>query len=178
MNFRTKNRGMNKKEKIMKLRNIWLVAMSLLLISQVHAKQKEKIPDFSGNWESIADFCSFRVYHSYKLKQKKYTVAGYFSAGASKGQGGEWGRVKGEIRHGKLFIRECSMSGTNTPFACPKYSPAFYFLIKHRIFLLKYDNEKDLSKVKSYEAEPYILYKNKKNKKNFIPPVQKMHCDE
>jgi len=51
-------------------------------------------------------------------------------------------------------------------------------LIKHRIFLLKYDNEKGLSKVKSYEAEPYILYKNKKNKKNFIPPVQKMHCDE
>ena len=52
-------------------KKIVFITISLLFALQVCAKQKEKIPDFSGEWESIADFCSFRAYHSYKLKQKK-----------------------------------------------------------------------------------------------------------
>ena len=55
----------------MRLKNILIIAIGLLFTSPIYAKQKEKIPDFSGEWESIADFCSFRAYHSYKLKQKK-----------------------------------------------------------------------------------------------------------
>ena len=164
----------------MKLKNILIFAMGLLLISQVYAKQKEKIPDFSGSWESIADFCSFRAYHSYKLRQKKDTVTGYFEGGASKGQGADWGRVKGKIRHGKLFIKECSTSGTNDIFACPKYSPAFNFLIRKGMVLLRYDDEKysvlTKEERKKFKDEPFIFYK--KSKKNYMPPVQKMNCDE
>ena len=55
----------------MRLKNILIIAIGLLFTSPIYAKQKEKIPDFSGKWESTADFCSFRAYHSYKLKQKK-----------------------------------------------------------------------------------------------------------
>ena len=164
----------------MRLKNILIIAIGLLFTSPIYAKQKEKIPDFSGEWESIADFCSFRAYHSYKLKQKKDTVTGYFNAGASKGQGGDWGRVKGKIRHGKLFIRECNTSGTNDIYACPKYSPAFNFLVKKGTILLRYDNEKYSVLTKEEEEKfkdvPYILYK--KYKKNYMPPVQKMNCDE
>ena len=169
---------MNKKEKIMKLRNIWLVAMSLLLISQVHAKQKEKIPDFSGSWGSTADFCSFQSYHSYKLKQKKDTVTGFFESSESLGQGADWGRVKGKVRDGKLFIKICSTRSMDDIFACPKYSPYFNFLVKNGAVLLRYDNEKYLSKVNGYEEEPYVLYKNFKNEKKFTSPIQRMRCVE
>lgn len=159
-------------------KKIVFVTISLLFALQVCAKQKEKIPDFSGEWESIADFCSFRAYHSYKLKQKKDTVTGYFNAGASKGQGGDWGRVKGKIRHGKLFIRECSTSETNDIYACPKYSPEFKFLVKKRKVILRYHNPKYSVLTKEQRKEtkdnPFVLYKI--YKKNYIPPVQKMHC--
>ena len=96
----------------MRLKNILIIAIGLLFTSPMYAKQKEKIPDFSGEWESASDFCWFEFYQVYKLKQKNDTVSGYFNVGATVGKGGDWGRVKGKIRHGKLFIRECSTSGT------------------------------------------------------------------
>ena len=160
----------------MRLKNILIIAIDLLFASPIYAKQKEKIPDFSGHWESAADFCSFQSYHSYKLKQKKDTVTGYFESSESLGQGADWGRVKGKIRHGKLFIQICSMRGADDIFSCSKYSPTFNFLVKKGTILLKYDNKKYLSKVEGYEEEPYMLYKNFKNEKKFIPPVQKMRC--
>ena len=97
------------------------------------------------------------------IKTKKDTVTGYFNAGASKGQGGDWGRVKGKIRHGKLFIRECSTSGTNDIYACPKYSPEFEFLVKKRKVILRYHNPKYSVLTKEQRKEtkdnPFVLYK-------------------
>ena len=160
----------------MRLKNILIIAIGLLFTSPMHAKQKEKIPDFSGEWESASDFCWFEFYQVYKLKQKNDTVSGYFNAGATVGKGGDRGRVKGKIRHGKLFIRECSTSGTNTPFVCPKFSPELEFLVKKGTILLKYNNEKYSPKIEGYEEKSYIFYKNYNNKKDFMPLIQKRHC--
>lgn len=160
----------------MRLKNILIIAIGLLFTSPMYAKQKEKIPDFSGEWESASDFCWFEFYQVYKLKQKNDTVSGYFNAGATVGKGGDWGRVKGKIRHGKLFIRECSTSGTNTPFVCPKYSPELEFLVKKGTILLKRNNEKYSPKIEEHEEKPYIFYKNYNNEKDFMPLIQKKHC--
>ena len=46
--------------------------------------------------------------------------------------------------------------------------------------LLRYDDEKysvlTKEERKKFKDEPFIFYK--KSKKNYMPPVQKMNCDE
>ena len=46
----------------MKLKNILIVAISLLFTSQIYAKQKEKIPDFSGRWALTELLCERDLY--------------------------------------------------------------------------------------------------------------------
>ena len=87
----------------MRLKNILIVAISLLFTSQICAKQKEKIPDFSGRWALTELLCERDLYMvtNYVFKQKGNKVWGADDGGASAGKGLDEGRIKGIIKENR-----------------------------------------------------------------------------
>ena len=155
----------------MRLKNILIVAISLLFTSQICAKQKEKIPDFSGRWALTELLCERDLYMvtNYVFKQKGNKVWGAYDGGASAGKGLDEGRIKGIIKENRLFIQECSIldEDKNRLDKCSEYSGPHYYFVKDRnvlkrysISYIKYENYDEQEK----REKPDIFYRDIRNK--------------
>ncbi len=146
--------------------------LGLLFTSQIFAKQKEKIPDFSGHWGFVELLCERDLYmaENYVFKQKGHKVWGTYNGGASAGKGYDEGKVRGVIKGNRLFIQECSTPDEYRTLidVCPKYSHIYYFFVKKnnntlkRYFIYKKYNN-DYSQLER-KGKPDMFYRDRKNK--------------
>ena len=162
----------------MRLKNILIVAMGLLFALQIHAKQKEKNPDFSGDWVITEFFCEYGWYASgnYIFKQRGNKVWGTYTGGASAGKGLDEGKVKGIVKGNRLFIQTCSMLDEDKKLLnkCSEYSGPYYYFTKENNILKQYSIS--YIKYKDYREQerrekPSIFYRYRKNK---LTPIKKI----
>jgi hypothetical protein len=105
-----------------------LFAAMVLVTSCASATHSAKAPYFSGEW-GYAKKCDFGHFIGITLEQRGNRVTGDWSEGTNL-RGGD-GRIEGEVRGTKLYVRYCSDDGEAGYSACPVFSGSEdYFLLE------------------------------------------------
>lgn len=111
----------------LRLLGVLFFAVTLLTTSCSSTASAAKVPSFAGKW-AYAKKCDSGHYLGLELQQSGDHVSGDWSEGTN--ARGSDGKLEGQVRGDKLYVRYCSDDGEVGYAACPNYSGAEdYFLI-------------------------------------------------
>lgn len=111
----------------LRLLGVLLFAATVLTTSCSSAASAAKVSQFAGKW-AYAKKCDSGHYLGLDIRQSGDRVSGDWSEGTN--ARGSDGKLEGQVRGDKLYVRYCSDDGEVGYAACPEYSGAEdYFLI-------------------------------------------------
>jgi len=96
-----------------------LFAATMLTTSCSTAASGAKVPQFAGKW-AYAKKCDSGHYLGLDLQQSGDRVSGDWSEGTN--SRGSDGKLEGQVRGDKLYVRYCSDDGEVGYAACPEFS--------------------------------------------------------
>ncbi|WP_115045830.1 hypothetical protein [Xanthomonas arboricola] len=128
----TAQRQLNKK--IMRCMSLTVIALSAAC-SNASPPAGATVGNFANKW-AYATACGSGHFLSVDLNQQKSHVTGDWSEGTNARGGG--GKLEGDVRSGKLYVRYCSDDGEAGYEACPNFSGEEDYFVLEKGALVRY----------------------------------------
>ncbi|MCC4601831.1 hypothetical protein [Xanthomonas melonis] len=123
-----------KRKEILRCMSLVAVALSAAC-SNASPPTSARVDDFANKWAYATD-CGSGHFLSMDLKQQEAHVTGEWSEGTNARGGG--GKLEGDVRSGKLYVRYCSEDGEAGYEACPNFSGEEDYFVLDKGSLVRY----------------------------------------